>query len=119
MTNNENLSNKAPFPTQPDGMPYSKDDYLALSKEYQAERDKIARSKNTSGCLFVIIGVIAAGLAFPIMFTVSSALGIVFLIAGAICLIAGGLAKPQGDKRINELQEKYYSEYINSINNQS
>lgn len=110
-------NNSKETPVQPNGLPYSKEDFLALSKEYQEERNKIIRTNNTKDCLFVIIGIILAGIAMPVMIGAQNVVvGLLFLVAGAIILIFGGLTKPKGDKRIVELQEKYYSDYIKRMN---
>ena len=104
------------MPVRPDGTPYSKEDYSALSNEYKSQRDKIVRSHNTLGCVFMIIGMIFAGIWLPInLVTHNTALSLIILGIGIVCLVIGGLQKPFGDKKINSLQEQSYTNYINNL----
>lgn len=104
-------------PMQPNGMPFSKDDYLAFSKEYQAERKALVKKYNTLQIVLILIGVLCAGVFIPVMITASPGAGIVFLIAGLTLMAVGASFKPKGDRKLIELQEKYYTDYIRSFKN--
>ena len=102
----------------PNGMPYSKEDYLALSQDYQNARYKIRRT----GIIMIVIGVIIllVGLIVGVVISTTGLkrvipgliIGFVFGILGATL---GADGESGSERKIKNLGEEYYRYYISNI----